>query len=109
MCAKSFQLCPILTTPWTVARQAPLSVGFSRQEYWSGLEPPGALEVSKEPDKAVARSPLALPGRLTSLHSVTFSVNVPSFGKGLEQSLGGVGSPRVFPAVNRLVFCFARS
>ena len=25
------------STPWTVARQAPLSVGFSRQEYWSGL------------------------------------------------------------------------
>ena len=24
-------------TPWTVARQAPLSTGFSRQEYWSGL------------------------------------------------------------------------
>ena len=26
-----------LVTPWTVARQAPLSLGFSRQEYWSGL------------------------------------------------------------------------
>ena len=24
-------------TPWTVARQAPLSMGFSRQEFWSGL------------------------------------------------------------------------
>ena len=24
-------------TPWTVARQAPLSMGFSREEYWSGL------------------------------------------------------------------------
>ena len=24
-------------TPWTVARQAPLSLGFSRKEYWSGL------------------------------------------------------------------------
>ena len=24
-------------TPWTVAHQAPLSVGFPRQEYWSGL------------------------------------------------------------------------
>ena len=24
-------------TPWTVARQAPLSTGFSRQEYWSGF------------------------------------------------------------------------
>ena len=32
-------------TPWTVAHQAPLSVGFSRQEYWSGLPcpPPGDL------------------------------------------------------------------
>ena len=29
--------CPTLATPWTVAHQAPLSVGFSRQEYWSGL------------------------------------------------------------------------
>ena len=24
-------------TPWTVARQAPLSIGFLRQEYWNGL------------------------------------------------------------------------
>ena len=31
------KLCPILAIPWTVACQAPLSVGFSRQEYWSGL------------------------------------------------------------------------
>ena len=29
--------CPTLATPWTVALQAPLSMGFSRQEYWSGL------------------------------------------------------------------------
>ena len=28
--------CPTLTTPWTVACQAPLSMGFSRQEYWKG-------------------------------------------------------------------------
>ena len=27
---------PIVTTPWSVAHQAPLSMGFSRQEYWSG-------------------------------------------------------------------------
>ena len=32
-------------TPWTIAPQAPLSMGFSRQEYWSGLpfSPPGDL------------------------------------------------------------------
>ena len=28
---------PTLATPWTVAHQPPLSMGFSRQEYWSGL------------------------------------------------------------------------
>ena len=31
------KLCLTLATPWTVACQAPLSMGFSRQEYWSGL------------------------------------------------------------------------
>ena len=32
-------------TPWTVAHQAPLFMGFSRQDYWSGLPflPPGDL------------------------------------------------------------------
>ena len=29
-----------LRPPWTVARQAPLSMGFSKQEYWSGLSFP---------------------------------------------------------------------
>ena len=29
--------CPTLANPWTIACQAPLSMGFSRQEYWSGL------------------------------------------------------------------------
>ena len=31
------KLCPTLATPWTIACQAPLSMEFSRQEYWSGL------------------------------------------------------------------------
>ena len=36
-------LCPILATPWTVACHAPLSMGFSRQEYWSGLPLPSDM------------------------------------------------------------------
>ena len=32
--------CPTLITPWTVVFQVPLSMGFSRQEYWSGLPLP---------------------------------------------------------------------
>ena len=45
MCAKSLQPCPIFATLWTVACQTPVSMGFSRQEYWSGLPcpPPGDL------------------------------------------------------------------
>ena len=31
------QCVRLLATPWTAAYQAPLSVGFSTQEYWSGL------------------------------------------------------------------------
>jgi len=32
---KAVQSCPTLVVPWTVAHQAPLSMEFSRQEYWS--------------------------------------------------------------------------
>jgi len=34
---KSLSHVQLFTTPWTVANQAPTSMGFSRQEYWSGL------------------------------------------------------------------------
>ena len=36
-CGLVTKLCPTLATPWTVASQDPLSMGFSRQEYWSVL------------------------------------------------------------------------
>ena len=32
--------CPTLATPWTAAYQAPPSMGFSRQKYWSGVPLP---------------------------------------------------------------------
>ena len=51
-------------TLWTVACQAPLSMGFSRQEYWSGLAcpPPGdLLDPGIEP---VSLTSIALAGRL---------------------------------------------
>ena len=34
------QLCPTLANPWTAAHQAPPSMGFSRQKYWSGVPLP---------------------------------------------------------------------
>ena len=42
---RRFSGVQLFATPWTVSRQAPLSMGVSRQEYWSGLQypPPGDL------------------------------------------------------------------
>ena len=42
-------------TPWTVAHQASLSVGFFRQEYWSGFPPPGDIpNPGVEPNSCVS-------------------------------------------------------
>ena len=54
----------LFATPWTVAHQAPLSMGFSRQEYWSGLPFPSPGDLSNpgiEP-----RSPALQADALTS-------------------------------------------
>ena len=42
-CVLVAQLCLALSIPWTVACQAPLSMKFSRHEYWSGLPAVNAL------------------------------------------------------------------
>ena len=43
MKVKSFSRVQLLRTPWTTAYQAPPSMGFSRQEYWSGVPLPSPL------------------------------------------------------------------
>ena len=56
----------LFETPWTVARQAPLSVGFPRQEYWSGLPFPPPEDFphpGMEPASAV--SPALVGGSFT--------------------------------------------
>ena len=59
------QLC---VTPRTVAHQAPLSMGFSRQEYWSGLPrpPPGDL-----PDPGITPVSLRSPAMADRFFSTT--------------------------------------
>ena len=57
---------PTLATPWTVAHQAPLSMGFSRQEYWSGLPfpSPGDLPNPGIEPRSPALQPNSLPTEL---------------------------------------------
>ena len=42
---KVARLCPTLLTPWIIACQAPLSLGFCRREYWTGLPFPSPGDV----------------------------------------------------------------
>ena len=44
---KSLSRVPLFATPWTVAYQAPPSMAFSRQEYWSGLPFPSPGDLPK--------------------------------------------------------------
>ena len=53
------KLCPTLATPWTVACQAPLSMGFFRQEYWNGLPFPSPRD---HPDPGIEPTSPALAG-----------------------------------------------
>ena len=58
MHAQSFSRVRLFVTLWTIAHQAPLSLGFSRQEYWNRLPcpPPGDL-----PDLAIETPSLPSP------------------------------------------------
>ena len=61
---KSLRPFRLFATPWTVAYQAPPSMGFSRQEYWSGLPFPSLGDF---PDPGIEpRSPALQADALTS-------------------------------------------
>ena len=53
-----FSRVRLCVTPWTVARQAPLSMGFSQQEYWNGLPFPSSGDL---PDPGIEPMSLVPP------------------------------------------------
>ena len=53
-------------TPWTIARQAPLSLGFSRKEYWSGLPCPTPGDL---PDPRIEPRSPAIAGRFFTVEA----------------------------------------
>ena len=67
-------LCPPLATPWTAGLQAPLSMGFSRQEYWGGL-------------------PFPSPGNLPNPGIASMSLVPPALAGGFFLPLSHLGSP----------------
>ena len=71
---KSLSRVRLFATPWTVAYQAPPSMGFSRQEYWSGVPLPSPGDLPNpgiEPGSPALQAdalPSEPPGKLTSFH-----------------------------------------
>ena len=63
------QSCLTLATPWTAAYQAPPSMGFSRQKYWSGVPLPSPK------DQLDTVTTLFLNGSLTSTYVTTLSAS----------------------------------
>ena len=77
VCKLISQSCPSFATPWTAARQAPLSMGSSRQEYWSGLPFPSPGDLpnprieSKSPALAGEFFTTEAPGKSCCLQNIT--------------------------------------
>ena len=62
MSSQSLSHIQLFATPWTVAHQAPLSMGLSRQEYWSGLPFPSLGDLPHPGIEPVSLASLALTG-----------------------------------------------
>ena len=85
MKVKSLSRVRLLATPWTAAYQAPLSVGFSRQEYWSGVPLPSPREalgdliipLSTEEETEVQRLVQAYPTQKLTLRNATLLPKAP--------------------------------
>ena len=100
----------LLATPWPVAHQAPLSMGFSRQEYWSRVPcpPPGDFpDPGTEPGSPALQAdslPSELPGKPPAQMAATLLSDgmgvLPSDGMGvLPSSSGSVGPKSCCPQV----------
>ena len=96
-CRLSVRLC---TTPWTVTRQAPLSKGFSRQEYGSGLPCPPEGDL---PDSGIEPPPLRSPESAGGVSTTSATWEAPRRAE-LHSSLPAVSwkllsTPREHPQV----------
>ena len=91
---KSLCCVRLFVTPWTVAHQAPPSMGFSRQEYWSGLPFPSPGDL---PDPGIKpRSPAFQAEVLTSCGQKTKTYNRSNKEKNSIKTLKNVYIKKIF-------------
>ena len=101
-------------TPWTVARHVPLSMGFPRQEYWSGLPFPSAGDL---PNPRIEPESLALAGRFFTIREALkchwptpYQEEVfPFQGAHLPYNLQGRIGQKSHPKANHTVILFIKA
>ena len=71
------QPCPTLCDPWPVTHQSPLSMGFSRKEYWNGRPFPSPGDLPDPGIEPVFLASPALAGRILTAATGRLSRNVP--------------------------------
>ena len=79
VCAKLPQSCPTLCDPWTVANQAPLTMEFSKREYWSGLPCPPAGDLPNPVIKPRSITSVAVAGRFFTTSATWEAMKYDSF------------------------------
>ena len=68
------QSCPTLAIPWTAAYQAPPSMGFSRQKYWSGVPLPSPHIWVRFPSNRKIQFKLSKPLQISHIYVFFFPV-----------------------------------
>ena len=81
VCAQSVSCVQLFATPWTVARQAPLSMGFPRQEYWSRLPFPTTGDLHNPGTEPVSLESHALAGRFFTTNTTWKAHSSPQLSK----------------------------
>ena len=85
---KALSHVPFFVTPWAIAYQAPPFMGFSRQEYWSGLPFPSPEDL---PDQGIKPRFPALQAEFYHLRVAQTAKNLPAVQETQVQSLGWKG------------------
>ena len=92
MKVKSLSPVQLFATPWTVTYQAPLSMGFSREEYWGGLPFPSSGDLP-DPGIEPGSPTLQTDSLLSELLGKPVKLNSPKTPEGILMDLGLKNGP----------------
>ena len=89
----------LFATPWTIAHQAPLSMEFSKQEYWSGLPFPSLGDLSNP-----GIQPMSPQGPFRYMGTLSTALGTLHFGSAVRNPPAKEGDSRLDPWVRKILW-----